>query len=69
MLVGRGRIIAAELKAEVGRATPTQLAWLDAFQTCGAEAHLWRPPDLPAIPRLLSGGRSRYERIGSSTWA
>jgi hypothetical protein len=41
------RMICAELKSDIGKATEAQLIWLEAFaQIPGVESHLWRPQDL-----------------------
>lgn len=53
ILVGRGRIIAAELKRETGRATPDQLAWIAAFADAGVAAFVWQPHDIDAIAKEL----------------
>jgi hypothetical protein len=55
LAVGRGRILAIELKSELGQPTLDQRAWLATFRENGAEAYLWRPGDLPGIPGILSG--------------
>jgi hypothetical protein len=50
----RDRIVFAELKAERGRLSPDQAAWLDAIgRVPGAEVHVWRPSDLDAIAEVL----------------
>jgi len=54
VLVGRGRVIVAELKRELGSVTPDQSSWLAAFAAAGVEAHVWRPRDLEAIAACLS---------------
>lgn len=45
LLVGHGRIIAAELKSDIGKVTPEQWKWLCAFGQNGVGAHVWRPDD------------------------
>ncbi len=67
ILVGRGRVIAIECKAEEGklrgpvqghyRVFPGQQDWLDAFQKGGAEAYLFRPSSWldGSIERVLKG--------------
>ena len=46
-------ILFVELKAERGRVSPEQKAWLDQLEACGLETHVWRPSDIPeAIERL-----------------
>ena len=57
--VGRGRILAVELKSATGKVTPEQAAWLEAFSRCGAEVFVWRPADLAAIPTILSHSITR----------
>ena len=53
VLVGRGRVIVAELKRETGRATPDQLAWLAAFADAGVESVVWTPSCFDAIAKEL----------------
>lgn len=49
-----GRIVAAELKAELGRLTDEQGAWLSDLTACGVETFVWRPSDYPeAIAEAL----------------
>lgn len=45
VLVGRGRVIFAELKGQYRQLEPEQVAWLDALRAAGAEVYLWRPRD------------------------
>jgi hypothetical protein len=49
VMVGRGRVIAAELKRQQGKTTPDQLAWLAAFTDAGIQAFVWQPSDFDAI--------------------
>lgn len=51
----RGRLIAAELKSEVGKATEAQLQWLAILAACGVETFLWRPSMLVEIAEILQG--------------
>lgn len=53
ILVGRGRVIAAELKRETAKATDEQLAWLTAFTEAGIATYVWRPRDLEQIAEVL----------------
>ncbi len=46
LLVARGRIIAAERKAESGKPPSEQAQWLSALALDEAESHVWRPGDL-----------------------
>ena len=66
VLVGRGRVIAAELKREVGAVTADQQAWLDAFAAAGIEAFVWRPRDLERIADVL--GRPAASRAAGEDW-
>lgn len=47
LLVRRGRIVAAELKADRGRLTDAQRAWLDDLEAAGLATFVWRPSDYP----------------------
>jgi hypothetical protein len=42
-----GRIIVAELKAEKGRVTEAQRAWLDDLSAAGVPVFTWWPADYP----------------------
>lgn len=59
LLVRKGRLVVAELKAESGRVSPAQLVWLGEFELVaqasgGAVAvHVWRPSDWPTIEDVL----------------
>lgn len=53
VLVGRGRVIVAELKSEKGRPSIEQLDWLAAFGAAGVERYIWRPDDFDDILRIL----------------
>lgn len=44
-IVGHGRLLHIELKAERGRLRPEQRIWRDEFQRAGADWRLWRPSD------------------------
>lgn len=57
VLVGRGRVVFAELKTQRGRLTDHQRTWLAALDRAGTEAHLWRPEHLldRTIERTLRG--------------
>ena len=52
-LVRGGRLIFAELKAEKGKVTGSQQAWLTDLKDTGAEVYLWRPSDWVDIERIL----------------
>lgn len=55
VLVGRGRVVIAELKRQAA-ADPVneQAAWLDAFRACGLPTYVWRPSDLELIAEVLA---------------
>ena len=49
-------VVVAELKTEHGLVRPPQRAWLDALDGRTVRSVIWRPRDLDAIERVLSGG-------------
>lgn len=53
ILVRGTRIVVAELKAERGRLSKEQWAWIDAFTVTPAETFVWFPEDWPEIERVL----------------
>lgn len=53
VLVGYGRVIFAELKAQDGAVRPEQREWLADLLLAGAETYLWRPSDLDEIALVL----------------
>lgn len=53
ILVRRPRVVWAELKADRGRLTDEQAAWLSDLRASGQEVHLWRPSDWPTVERVL----------------
>ena len=64
----RGRLVFIECKSDTGKATPEQLAWLDALARCDQEVYIMRPRYLDEAPELLAMGhkpniaeRCRYE--------
>jgi hypothetical protein len=52
-LVRGGRMVFAELKAQDGRLSAEQTAWLDALKQTKAEVYVWKPSDWPTIKRVL----------------
>jgi hypothetical protein len=58
VLVRRGRLVFAELKALTGRVKPEQQEWLEALghvagENTVVEVHLWRPSDWDEIVTVL----------------
>ena len=54
VLVGKGRVIFAELKTERGRLRRDQVKWLQSLGACrGVECYEWRPHDWNQIVRIL----------------
>lgn len=51
---GRGGVIFAELKTDLGRVQDHQKAWIAALNSAGAECYVWRPTDLLNISHRLS---------------
>lgn len=52
VIVGRG-VVFAELKSASGRLSLEQQGWLSSLRRAGAEVHMWRPEDWPAIEKRL----------------
>lgn len=54
MVRARGqRVLAAELKAEGGYATPAQTEVLEQLAAAGIETYVWRPRDFDALAEVL----------------
>jgi hypothetical protein len=53
VFIRRPRIIFVELKAEDGKVSEEQQAWLDDLLACGQEAYLWRPSDWDTVLGVL----------------
>ena|SRR3990170_4421160 len=49
------RHVYAEIKAEKGKLTPEQRAWLVALYEAGHEVFVWRPSSWPQVVDVLSG--------------
>ncbi len=47
------RTVVIELKAQKGRLTPEQEAWLTAFRATDAEVYVFRPSQWPEIEHVL----------------
>lgn len=58
-LIRPPEFIVVELKAENGRVSPEQHAWLEDFRACGIEAYVWRPGDWDEIHARLTRQRLR----------
>jgi hypothetical protein len=56
ILIRGDSMLVVELKVKRGKATPDQLAWLDAFRAAGIFAAIWRPSDWPLIEMILEDG-------------
>lgn len=52
------RIVAAELKSQIGRPTLDQLAVLDSLARVGIETFVWRPSDWDLIEETLRWTRA-----------
>ncbi len=50
-----GRLVFLELKAERGRTSPEQLAWIAGLQACGQVAEIVKPSDIGLVHALLTG--------------
>ena len=53
LVLCRDRVIFAELKAERGRTSPEQDAWMAGLSAAGAEYYSWRPSDWNEICEVL----------------
>jgi hypothetical protein len=53
LVLGRERVVFAELKTDRGRLTAQQAAWVRALQAAGQEVHVWRPSQWDAIVEVL----------------
>jgi len=54
VLVGRGRVIFAELKSDKGKLSEDQKAWVNALRSNGAQAYVWRPSDMDEVVATLT---------------
>ena len=59
VIVGCGKVIFAELKAEAGAPTDLQVDWLEQIRVAGGQAYLWKPSDWKDIEQILSRRPSR----------
>lgn len=53
VMVGHGRVIFVELKANKGRVRPEQETWINMLREGGATVFLWRPKQWEEIASLL----------------
>lgn len=56
VLVRKGRVVWAELKAPRGRLSDFQSAWLDDLRETTDAVYVWRPEHMDAIAHLMAGG-------------
>lgn len=63
-----GRFMVRELKAQKGRLSPEQVAWLEALNAAGIDATVWRPEHLAdgTILTALSTMHSTHDDVMSS---
>jgi hypothetical protein len=54
-IVGRGRVIFAEIKVGKNQLTDEQRAWLEHLRDCDQVAWCWRPEDWDLIIHTLTG--------------
>lgn len=48
------RVIAVELKSEMGKPTPEQVSVLDSLRAAGLETYVWRPSDFDHLQAVLT---------------
>jgi hypothetical protein len=53
ILVRRPRVVWAELKAERGKISPPQAAWIAELRACNQEVYIWRPSSWQEIEECL----------------
>lgn len=53
VLCGRGGVAVVELKSDKGRVSAAQEEWLDALNSGGVTAMVWRPSQWEAVERYL----------------
>jgi hypothetical protein len=54
VIVGKTRVIFAELKSTTGKVSMVQQEWHDKLNAAGAEAYIWRPEDWPQVEQVIS---------------
>lgn len=67
VLLGRGRLVIAELKKNGEHPTPEQRVWLVALADAGVETYVWRPADWrSSVVPVLNGQSSLVGRVHPS---
>lgn len=59
VILGHGRVLFCELKAQRGRVTHEQSQLIAELRDCGLDARCWRPSDWPEIEATLTSPRAR----------
>ena len=54
-------LVVAELKAEKGRVSPDQWAWIEGLRDCGLDVYVWRPRDWDQVRERFARGRRELE--------
>jgi hypothetical protein len=70
LVLVRGRIIFAELKAAGRQLSSPQVAWAEAIHKAGGEFYVWKPKDwdeIEAVLRRVERGSSNPETVISVT--
>lgn len=57
LVLVRERVLWVELKADTGRLTADQRAWLEALHSAGCETYVWRPSDWDEVRAALAPAR------------
>lgn len=55
LVLVRERVLWRELKADRGRLTAEQRAWISALAAAGEDVAVWRPRDWPVVVATLAG--------------
>jgi hypothetical protein len=53
VIVGNKGIVYTELKAEKGKVSPKQWAWINALEDAGQRCYVWRPDDWEQVQDVL----------------
>lgn len=65
LVLVRDRVIYAEVKRAGEKPRPSQVDWLNALRSAGAEVYVWTEADYDEIAFILSQRVPRAERTGS----